>query len=213
MPPEFESLLDWRHFFVTKEVGSSICGIARKAAAEYLRAVGTAKNFLTLKWHDSLRNGENNLSIVGFFTQQMLLSWISLNGCKAAGDVFSPRPDTVHFSSSSLPLPSRGPGFKFYVPVSHHFKAVDAILVHLSADTVPKATVIGVQITIAKTHSDSESLFFHNWRWWSEKLGLPEGNVAFKFLWILEDVGTRPGEQVVLKQTQPLRESEAPGFT
>ena len=106
VPQEFGGLLDWRHFFVAEGVGKSIYGIARKAAAEYLRFVGTAVNFLMPKWHDSLKNAAHNLSILGCFTEQMLLSWISLNGCKVAGDVFSTRPTSIHFSSPGIPIPS-----------------------------------------------------------------------------------------------------------
>lgn len=51
----------------------------------YLRTVCPAQDFLSPKWFNSLTVAANNPSVLGFFTEQMLLSWITIEGCTAAG--------------------------------------------------------------------------------------------------------------------------------
>lgn len=50
------------------------------------------------------------------------------------------------------------PGTTFYIPRDFNYKAIDAILVHINKSK-KEAVVVGIQITIAKDHSDSEVLF------------------------------------------------------
>jgi len=193
VPPEVENLLDWQHFYVSGGVGSPICGFVRRSAAMYLRTVCPARGFLSPKWFDSLTVAANNPSVLGFFTEQMLLSWITLEGCTAAGAEFANCPkETVLFTSTGPPIPTRASGFRLYIPSSHQFRGVDAILVSLNLGvSPPTARVIGVQITISKNHSDSETSFFNDWQRWIEKPQLPAKDVSFGFLWILEDIGSR----------------------
>ncbi|KAF8539195.1 hypothetical protein BDD12DRAFT_805523 [Trichophaea hybrida] len=47
-----------------------------------------------------------------------------------------------------------------------------------------ESMVVGIQITISKNHSDSETKFFSDWQWWKTVLDCPD--VSFGFLWILE---------------------------
>ena len=56
------------------------------------------------------------------------------------------------------------------------------------------AIVVGVQITIARDHSDSEANFFSDWQWWKSILDCPD--VTFRFLWILKNVGSYDPEDV-----------------
>ena len=87
----------------------------------------------------------------------------------------------------------RSPGFFLYIPTAFNFRAVDAIMVSLNEE-MTAAIVVGVQITIAKDHSDSEAKFFSDWQWWKSILDCSD--VTFRFLWILGNVGSYDPEDV-----------------
>lgn len=82
LSPAAELLLDWRYFYVSKGIGKCNCGFARQVGASFLRQVMNAVHFLTPNWYESLRVAVSNPSMLGFFTEQMLLSYI---GCPSAG--------------------------------------------------------------------------------------------------------------------------------
>ena len=109
-----EALLDWRHFYVEEGVGKSTCGVARKVAAGFLPQVSAGSTFLTPKWYNSLRLTRSNPSVLGFFTEQMLLSWISQVGCPNVGPSFA-RPPRVVVFSGKVPQISGDVGFSLYI--------------------------------------------------------------------------------------------------
>jgi hypothetical protein len=49
-----------------------------------------------------------------------------------------------------------------------------------------RATLIPIQITITKKHSDSIRTFFSTWKQWAANL--PGCDIDIKFVWILQDV-------------------------
>jgi hypothetical protein len=160
-----------------------------------------ASDFLTPQWYDSLRLAGSNPSVLGFFTEQMLLSWISVNGCPLGGKEFAVRPKTITFPGKK-PEMDPDEGFALYVPISFNFRAVDAVMVFRDKART-EAVVVGVQITISKTHSDSETKFFADWQWWESVLGCSK--VSFRFLWILEDAKGKLGTEDVDAGKRPLR--------
>ena len=76
-----QNLLDWRFFYALEGVGKSTCGIARRAGGRFLRQFRNAGDFLTPHWQNSLRLAGSNPSVLGFFTEQMVLSWVWDKGC------------------------------------------------------------------------------------------------------------------------------------
>jgi hypothetical protein len=117
----------------------------------------------------SLRLAGSNPSVLGFFTEQMILSWISVNGCPLGGKEFAVPLKTITFPGKK-PALDPDVGFSLYVPTSFNFRAVDAVMVFQNKART-EAVVVGVQITISKTHSDSETKFFADWQWWESVLG------------------------------------------
>ncbi|KAF8251376.1 hypothetical protein K440DRAFT_637913 [Wilcoxina mikolae CBS 423.85] len=149
---------------------------------EYYGRTSSASYFLTPHWHDSLRLAGSNPSVLGFFTEQMMLSWISLNRYPIAGQEFALPPTSILFQGKR-PEINHSVRFCLYIPTSFNFRAVDAVMVSLN-EAKTEAMVVGVQITISKNHSDSETKFFSDWQWWQTVLDCPK--VSFGFLWILE---------------------------
>jgi hypothetical protein len=76
-----------------------------------------------------------------------------------------------------------------------------------------KAVVVGIQITIAGAHSDSEEDFFSRWEDWKAHMNCE--NIEFRFLWIVEN-RSAPVEEKVPAKTRELRGQMievAPQFT
>jgi hypothetical protein len=75
-----------------------------------------------------------------------------------------------------------------------------------------KAVVVGIQITIAGAHSDSEGDFFSRWEEWKDRMNCE--NIEFRFLWIVEN-RRGPKEEEVPAKTRELRGRtiEVPQFT
>jgi len=196
-----ETLLDWRHFYVEEGVGKSTCGVARKVAAGFLRRVSAGSTFLTPKWYNSLRLAGSNPSVLGFFTEQMLLSWISQVGCPNVGPSFA-RPPRVVVFSGKVPKISGDVGFSLYIPTAFNFRAVDSIMVSIN-DARTEAIVVGVQITLSTSHSDSESTFFQDWQWWQSVVDCPK--VSFGFLWVLEETTGKVDMEEIPMEERTLR--------
>ena len=85
MPLAAEFLLDWRYFYFSKGIGKYTCGFAQQVRASFLLQIMNAAHFLTPNWYESLCLADLNLSMLGFFTEQMLLSYISITGCPSVG--------------------------------------------------------------------------------------------------------------------------------
>ncbi|KAF8521468.1 hypothetical protein BDD12DRAFT_103720 [Trichophaea hybrida] len=199
--PATEKILDWRYFYVLHGSGRATCGIVREAAARFLRSTMGADEFLTQHWHDSLRMAGKNPSVLGFLTEQMLLSWIALSGCRAAGEEFTSHLTSFLFDNKR-PKISQESGLSLDIPVSFNYRAVNAIIV--AVDKVKnEAIATGIQITISKTHSDSEPKFFADWKWWRIIVGCP--NISFRLLWILEDVGQKARKENITAGKRCLR--------
>ena len=169
-----------------------------------------AHEFLSRHWYRSLHMAGKNPSVLGFFTETMLLSWIANNGCSAAGSEFQSLNSVLLFDDSKPVI--RHDSCSLYIPTSFSYRAVSAILV--MADSYrDKATITAVQITISKTHSDSEAKFFADWEWWHGSVGC--STVRFRFLWIVEDVGQNPAIESIQPVQRPLRGKTkvlCPGF-
>ena len=204
IPSAKEKLIDWRYFYADQGKGKVTCGVVREAVARYLRSTLSPADFLTHHWYDSLKGAGRNPSVLGFYVETMLLSWISLNGCAAAGHEFSGRPRTFFFNEPKPTMDQESPN-SLYIPAAFNYKAVDGILVALDTanDT---ARITAIRITISERHSDSEARFFTDWKWWRDIVACSK--VKFRFLWIIEDVGNKPAIQMVEAEARQIRRQE-----
>ena len=93
------------------------------------------------------------------------------------------------FLSTTRPKVGHDNGAKLYISKDFNFPAVDAVLVKRKSKEV---VVVGIQITIAKQHSDSLAIFMRPWEFYEDQLKEPGRKVSFRFLWILEELGDSP---------------------
>jgi len=150
--------------------------------------------------------------------------------------------EVFHEALPSSLKPNFG-GTILYRPASFNFPAVDGILAYRTKgekkdkkrnkkrkkegklegstegnqkgddEETKKAVVVGIQITIAGAHSDSEEDFFSRWEDWKAHMNCE--NIEFRFLWIVENRRGRMEEKVPAK-TRKLRGQTievAPQFT
>ncbi|KAA8895767.1 hypothetical protein FN846DRAFT_922079 [Sphaerosporella brunnea] len=181
-----DDVIDNRYFYRTEAKGRATSLIAKKALANYLRhTLCTHTEFLSTRWYRSVQMAGDNSVLLGFLIEQMLLSWVSGNGCPSAGQEFNIPPTKtipVQMFTGDYPEPTYDP-LVLYVPTKFNFEAFDALLVH--RDTANQiATIVPIRITLKEYHSDSEAGFFNHWATWSALFA--DDTVNAKFLWIKE---------------------------
>jgi len=74
-------IIDSRYFYETQGTGQVTSLIGQKALASFLRLAFTHTDFLTPQWYHSVVQAGDNPSVLGFFIEQMLFSWVSCHEC------------------------------------------------------------------------------------------------------------------------------------
>ena len=218
VPQLLPGLCDHRYFFVRNQsgvqVGSYACGIARDAARRKLRQYHGIRASEDI-WLRYLGDFVGNQSMLGFLMEESCLSSIPLHGLRIGMGLCPGKGIATRWFNTKFPVYSLEQGVTIYIPVKYNFRAIDSLI--LSLDTVgtrKKATIFPLQITIAKSHSDSEPKFFENWDKWCS--GLEDYEVEFHFLWITDDM--YHSSKWFEEETRPSRGAEAetivsPGYT
>lgn len=171
--------VDHRFFHEKNQVGYCICGAVRQAITKELAKLGTYL-FSIEDSIEAMRLLINNPSVVGYFLENAILRSIVTTGIPCLG-IFGPMPQFVFEGFLSYDLTHER---ALYSPKSFNFPSIDAILLRLSpADK--KAELMPMQITIQKSHRNSEGQFFKNWDFWIRYLHGYELSVTF--LWITGD--------------------------
>ena len=74
------------------------------------------------------------------------------------------------------------------MPTAFNFRAIDGIILLLypskGGNKKKKALLLPLQVTIAKSHSDSEKIFFNDWDKWVASL--QDFDVDVEFLWVTD---------------------------
>jgi len=198
-------LMDWRYFYVDDdESGHTTCGVVRLAAGALLRRVKNINDFRDLVWVTKMEMSGRNPVVLGFHVEHLTLLQIFLRGCLVAGNEFW-ETQTVEVFDKTMPpaLKQDFEGTILYWPASFNFRAVDGILAYREKVN-KKAVVVGIQITIARRHSDSEMNFISCWKHWKSNMQCE--NIESRFLWILENCGNREQEIVVPAKTRELKD-------
>src|SRR3954447_17905623 len=90
--------------------------------------------------------------------------------------------DTVMFSGGVPKFNTTEGGPVLYCPINFNFHGIDGMIVRF---TKGKCFMFPLQITVAKSHSDSEEVFFSEWDMWTNKLDGFE--VVPVFVWIIKE--------------------------
>jgi hypothetical protein len=173
-------LIDNRYFYAKSPdfVGRYACGIAREAAARQLRRYKVDK-FGDTDFLMALNAYIDNPSVTGFFIEQAILSSIASRGLQISQDL-SKKMDTVVFSGSIPKFNTTKSDPVLYCPIN--YRGVDGIIARFAEG---KCYMFPLQITVAKSHSNSEEIFFREWSKWINELDNIE--VVPMFLWITKE--------------------------
>jgi hypothetical protein len=110
----------------------------------------------------------SNASVVGYFLEQAILQSVASSGIKCL-DIIGKIPQITFNDYRKYDLKN---AYALYVPEAFNFPAIDALIVHIDKtdETKMKAHLFPMQVTIAKTHSNSEDHFFRHWSRWIQGL-------------------------------------------
>jgi hypothetical protein len=196
-------LIDHRYFYEEENVGSYACGIAREAVTRQLRLHG--RNRFGNKALQSLNNYISNESVVRFFIEQAILQTIEFRGLEMITEISQPM-KMIPFED--YPVFDTSNKLALYVPCNFNYYAIDGIILRLDRSSVKngetkRAILFPLQITIAKSHKNSEEHFFNQWEEWSASL---KGfDVEVRFLWISVE---NPSHRNVGKSSRSLRHKD-----
>jgi hypothetical protein len=159
-----------------------LCGIARIAAARQLRDYGVSR-FGDAGCLSALNHYINNPSVIGFFLEQVVLSSITSWGLDISREIFGPM--------KAIMFPGKVTRFEsspaLYWPLQFNYPAVDGIIVRFdNSNKRKKCFIYPLQITVAKSHSDSEESFFRTWDHWTNDLK-DRYDLEVEFFWITAD--------------------------
>jgi len=159
-----------------------VCVLAREAAAIVIRR-GSPGLLCGSTWLLSLRTFKENPSVIGFLVEQAYLSAISRTGFHHGGIDWESFPATIFQDDLIQAIPSVDCEI-FFVPENPFFKDIDALYLKVDVEE-ETALVVPIQITVAKTHKDSEAAFYSRWSNWQERFRGYE--VKTTFVWVVEN--------------------------
>ncbi|KAF8537366.1 hypothetical protein BDD12DRAFT_847117 [Trichophaea hybrida] len=171
-------------------------------------------NFGDTDFLSALDDNIDNPSITGFFIEQAVLSYIGSQGLNISKGICSPM-ETVMFAGN-YPRYNMQRKLALYCPLKFNLQAIDGIIVRLER---PKGRAKGkcfmfpLQITVARSHSDSESAFFNQWTNWTKEMNLNKFDVGVEFLWITDKGASADNVSIGTKQLRSGDKVTNPKYT
>ncbi|KAI5792571.1 hypothetical protein DFH27DRAFT_654987 [Peziza echinospora] len=196
--------LDGRFFYQDNNgVGRTTSDLARMVGASRLRMIENLVEYFGVRWFERIAHSGGNPAVLGFLVERVALGCLIQQGTIFAGPEFS---KSLHPEKFSGILPESAPHKNdmpvIYIPTSYAYEAVDAILaIRLQNEKEKrdiKSIIIGVQVTIASSYSNSEETFMRSWKGWDELMGSKESE--FRFVWIVEDMKDRSSDWVTVPE-------------
>lgn len=178
-----QGLFDHRFQYIEDSRGQLAGGST--VARGFARLLRQSNNliFNGVRWYSALSVGMNDC-VLGFLSEQMTLSWISIHGLT---HVSMPAGcNTISFSSDPPPIQKHDNAFA--VPLAFNYPNVDAIYWRTLSDKHSPRTkllLVGIQHTLSpwKKHTEAEKPFFARARAWMDALNW---DVEFMLVWLVE---------------------------
>ena len=171
--------IDYRYFYLDYNGhGHYSCGLARQAIIEFLHTNAKEGIFLGPERHWTLEIFKDNPSVISFTVEQMVISQITASEIQS--ELYLPPAKTITFPGGIIWL-SKHEGQAYYVLIKFNQKAIDLLFVSVDL-AMNSAHVVGIQITVAKNHKDSETAFYADQDQWL--IGLEGLDVKMSFIWI-----------------------------
>jgi len=185
------SLYDLRYFYFDDEkIGRSSCGMAfRTLLAVYRRHNDNLDT--TDAWYTAISLSPNP-TVVGYLAEHMCLVAIQRGGLggTALKDWDAKLGKRMESKQYFLAVPELDHQVKtdqelrLYIPTTFNFPDIDGAIIRLDRRS-KRAYVYLIQVTVAKTHKDSEKSFYKNqWPTWEDRLKKHGFKASSIFIWV-----------------------------
>lgn len=157
--------------------------------ASRLREIENLPQFAEKQWLNRIAHCRDNAAVLGFLVERAVLGVFIQQGSVFAGTEFDKPLLQQKFMGRIPELPPANTRPVIYIPTMYNYEGVDAILAtrpKVKKAEESQAIVVGIQITIAKSHSESEAAFMGAWEAWHEMMGCDK--TEFRFLWVVKDL-------------------------
>lgn len=177
---------DLRYFsFDENSTGHATCGIAYMTLMSiYRQFKGTMSSMIT-DWYTAISNSSNP-SVTGYLAEYVCLAAIERGGLGGYNaelgnqlkmEPFDDVPPLATVSDNNR-------ADRLYVPNAFNYSNIDGAIVRLDFDA-KKARVYLIQVTIAKSHKDSEQDFYlKQWGKWKAVLESNGYQASSEFIWV-----------------------------
>jgi len=151
--------LDNRYFYTAGGLGQCRSGLVRRAMTAFLRGHAGEDLFVSQQSYNMIEYVGFDVSMLGFFIQQGILSTMenegmSLNGVKQQFEV------TATFDKIPKIPRDEGNSSVLYIPHAWNYCSIDANIFSLSGTEPRILSVRPIQISINQRHKNSEASFF-----------------------------------------------------
>jgi len=184
-----QNSFDYQYFYQNdSDFGLCTCGLARDAAATVIAQKKHSKLYDPV-WISNLHLYKDRPSALGFLVELTCLSCIADFGLNF-GDIHLKSTAPIIFYGNLEDLRNQIPSnlsmdfSAFYIPHNPQFEDIDALYFQYKHQS-NVATVIPIQVTISKRHTDSEWFFYKSWDSW--KTRFHNYTLTTTFVWIVEN--------------------------
>jgi len=200
---EDKSLFDVRYFYrIDNDTWRPTCGLALKT----LVAVHRRHDDSTIQdigaWYQAVSNSPN-VTVLGFLVERVCLDAIQRGALKVVDKRLgqSLKRYTFQGTPSVETLIADKQPHCLYVPSHFNFPNIDAAAIWLDHKE-QKAHVYPIQVSVARTHQDSERCFYQS-QWQNWKVEFPdEYDVSSTFLWVGMKPASNEDKWMVTRSTR-----------
>lgn len=163
--------------------------------ASRLREIENLPQFAEKRWLNRIAHCRDNAAVLGFLVERAVLGVLIQQGSVFEGTEFDKPLVQQKFMGRIPAQPPTNTPPVIYIPTMYNYEGVDAILAirpKVKKTEESQAIVVGIQITIAKSHSESEAAFMGAWEAWHEMMACDK--TEFRFVWVVKDLA--PGWQM-----------------
>ncbi|KAG9033181.1 hypothetical protein FS842_003981 [Serendipita sp. 407] len=193
---------DLRYFYFNQgtSIGHSTCGIASQVLMALYRRHNLER--LDINRFYSTISASSNPIVHGYLAEHVCLDAIKRHGLPCIDSTLNRPLDAEFFDD----VPNWNPFIasthecRLYLPATFNFANVDAAILRLDRWN-RKAYLYPIQVTLARTHKDSETKFYEEqWKNWTE--GLSDYEVYSTFVWIDQQQPSNGAIEMVARPTR-----------
>jgi hypothetical protein len=156
-------IIDYRYMHLSAPHLCVTNGLARDALASFLRAHGSASDFLQPKWFDAIRRFKDHPAVLHFLCEQICISTIVKHGLRLSNTHF-PIAKQQFFEGESTAILQEDAN-TLYIPIMPSSQSISTIFVQQDKGA-KTAYVVPIQVAVNHQEFDAETGFYTKWNEW-----------------------------------------------